>query len=79
MLATLTAVPLDLSTNPGDGMELCKCIVPSQDEGTLNSHQAASPLVRLLEGEKEWEAPDRVFCPIIRVETRQNVLSPASR
>ncbi|GFX35222.1 hypothetical protein TNCV_100291 [Trichonephila clavipes] len=26
--------------------------------GTLSSRQAASPLVRLMEGEERWEAPD---------------------
>ncbi|GFV61589.1 hypothetical protein TNCV_931941 [Trichonephila clavipes] len=25
--------------------------------GTLNSHRAASPLVRLVEGKERWEAP----------------------
>ncbi|GFV09862.1 uncharacterized protein TNCV_2599161 [Trichonephila clavipes] len=28
------------------------------DRGTLNSHRAASHLVRLVEGEERWEAPD---------------------
>ncbi|GFW28412.1 uncharacterized protein TNCV_4640771 [Trichonephila clavipes] len=39
-------------------MDVCKCIVPSQHGGTLNSHQATNPLVRLVEGEERWEAPD---------------------
>ncbi|GFW62298.1 uncharacterized protein TNCV_913101 [Trichonephila clavipes] len=39
-------------------MDLCKCIVPSRHEGTLNSRRAASPLERLAEGEEWWEAPD---------------------
>ncbi|GFY04996.1 uncharacterized protein TNCV_561281 [Trichonephila clavipes] len=30
--------------------------VPSRHMGPLNSRQAASPLVRLVEGEKRWEA-----------------------
>ncbi|GFW07477.1 uncharacterized protein TNCV_3916101 [Trichonephila clavipes] len=34
-----------------------KCIVPSRHGNTLNSHRAACPLVRLLEGGKKWEAP----------------------
>ncbi|GFX23606.1 uncharacterized protein TNCV_3770791 [Trichonephila clavipes] len=32
--------------------------VPSRHEGTLNSRRAASPFVRLVEGEKRSEAPD---------------------
>ncbi|GFU32155.1 uncharacterized protein TNCV_3833811 [Trichonephila clavipes] len=39
-------------------MEFCKCIVPSRYGGTLNSRRAASPLVRLVEGEEKREAPD---------------------
>ncbi|GFY19789.1 uncharacterized protein TNCV_4649591 [Trichonephila clavipes] len=44
-------------------MDVCKCIVPSRHGGTLNSRQAASPLVRFVKGEERWEAPDhpRVF------------------
>ncbi|GFX26721.1 uncharacterized protein TNCV_1838941 [Trichonephila clavipes] len=38
-------------------MDVCKCIVPSRHGGTLNSRRAASPLVRLAEGEGRWEAP----------------------
>ncbi|GFX10494.1 hypothetical protein TNCV_2583161 [Trichonephila clavipes] len=38
-------------------MNVCKCIVPSRHGGTLNIHQASSPLVRLVE-EERWEAPD---------------------
>ncbi|GFV97307.1 uncharacterized protein TNCV_2038171 [Trichonephila clavipes] len=56
--STLTAVPLDLGSNPGEDMGVCKCIVPSQHGGTLNSRRAGSPLVRLVEGEERWEAPD---------------------
>ncbi|GFW73104.1 uncharacterized protein TNCV_832231 [Trichonephila clavipes] len=54
----LTAVPLDLGSNPGEDMDVCKCIVPSRHGGTLNSRRAASPLVRWVEGEERWEAPD---------------------
>ncbi|GFY09154.1 uncharacterized protein TNCV_4663451 [Trichonephila clavipes] len=56
--AKLTAVPLGPGSNPGDDMNVCKCIVPSRHGGTLNSHRAASPLVRLVEEEERWEAPD---------------------
>ncbi|GFU76022.1 uncharacterized protein TNCV_1540001 [Trichonephila clavipes] len=45
-------------SNPGEDMDVCKCIVPSQHGGTLNSRRAASPLVRLVEGGERWEAPD---------------------
>ncbi|GFX85005.1 uncharacterized protein TNCV_4998341 [Trichonephila clavipes] len=57
-LATLTAVPLGLGSNPKEDMDVCKCIVPSRHGVTLNSCRAASPLVRLVEGEESWEAPD---------------------
>ncbi|GFX37641.1 uncharacterized protein TNCV_3201641 [Trichonephila clavipes] len=39
-------------------MDVCKCIVPSRHGGTLNSHRATSPLVRLVEREERWEDPD---------------------
>ncbi|GFX53864.1 cullin-4A [Trichonephila clavipes] len=57
-LATLTAVPLRLGSNPGEGMDVFKCILPSRHGDTLNSRRAASPLVRLVEEEERWEAPD---------------------
>ncbi|GFU98425.1 uncharacterized protein TNCV_3652561 [Trichonephila clavipes] len=57
-LVTLTAVPLGLGSNPVGDMNVCKCIVSSRHGGTLNSLRAASPLERLVEGEKKWEAPD---------------------
>ncbi|GFV80663.1 piggyBac transposable element-derived protein 4 [Trichonephila clavipes] len=56
-LATLTAVPLGLGSNPGEDTDVCKCIVPSRRGGSLNSCRAASPLVRLVEGEERWKAP----------------------
>ncbi|GFV31761.1 uncharacterized protein TNCV_2098201 [Trichonephila clavipes] len=39
-------------------MDVCKCIVPSQHEGTLNSRRSASSLGRLVEGKERWEIPD---------------------
>ncbi|GFW15903.1 reverse transcriptase [Trichonephila clavipes] len=57
-LATLTAVPLGLGLNPGEDMNVCKSTVPSPHVNTLNSRRAASPLVRLVEGEERWEAHD---------------------
>ncbi|GFV44927.1 transposable element Tcb2 transposase [Trichonephila clavipes] len=41
-----------------ESVDVYKCIVPFRHEGTLNSHRAASPLVRVVEGEEKWEAPD---------------------
>ncbi|GFX18776.1 hypothetical protein TNCV_3019331 [Trichonephila clavipes] len=38
-----------MGSNLGEDMDVCKCIVPLRYEGTLNSHSAASPLVRLVE------------------------------
>ncbi|GFW97460.1 uncharacterized protein TNCV_4991361 [Trichonephila clavipes] len=35
-------------------MDVCKCIVPLQQGGTLNSRRAVSPLGRLVEGEERW-------------------------
>ncbi|GFY09124.1 hypothetical protein TNCV_4663151 [Trichonephila clavipes] len=43
-------------------MDVCKCIVPLRYGGTLNSRQATSPLVRLVEGEERWEASDPPGC-----------------
>ncbi|GFU86548.1 uncharacterized protein TNCV_4479841 [Trichonephila clavipes] len=42
-LATLTAVPLGLGSNPGEDMDVCKRIVLSRHGGTLNSRRASSP------------------------------------
>ncbi|GFV12186.1 uncharacterized protein TNCV_1536831 [Trichonephila clavipes] len=47
-----------LGSNPGEDMDVCKCIVPVRHEGTLNSRRAANPLVRLVEGEERLEASD---------------------
>ncbi|GFU86492.1 hypothetical protein TNCV_423081 [Trichonephila clavipes] len=48
---------MGLGSNPRDRMDVCKCIAPSRYGGTLNSRRAASPLVRLVEGEEVLEAP----------------------
>ncbi|GFX49197.1 hypothetical protein TNCV_5041911 [Trichonephila clavipes] len=45
------ATETGLSSNPGEDADVCKCIVLLQHGGTLNSCQAASLLVRLVEGE----------------------------
>ncbi|GFV50435.1 uncharacterized protein TNCV_626781 [Trichonephila clavipes] len=52
------AVPLGLGSNPGEDMDICECIVPSLHWCTLNSRRAASSLVRLVEWEERWKAPD---------------------
>ncbi|GFV50774.1 hypothetical protein TNCV_2214351 [Trichonephila clavipes] len=43
----LTTRPLILDSNPGEDMDVCKCIVPSLYGGTLNIRQATSPHVLL--------------------------------
>ncbi|GFW56998.1 uncharacterized protein TNCV_3472811 [Trichonephila clavipes] len=57
-LATLTAEPWGLGSNPGEDMDGCKCIKPSLHRGNLNSRRAVSPLVKLVEGEERWEASE---------------------
>ncbi|GFT86828.1 uncharacterized protein TNCV_4164001 [Trichonephila clavipes] len=57
-LTTLTTVTFDLDSNPGEDIDVCKCIVPSRHGGTLNSRRAASPLSKLLAGDERWEAPN---------------------
>ncbi|GFV37365.1 cullin-4A [Trichonephila clavipes] len=48
---------LGLGSNPGEDMDVCKCIVPFRHWGTLNSRRAATSLVWLAKGEERWEAP----------------------
>ncbi|GFV18073.1 uncharacterized protein TNCV_168771 [Trichonephila clavipes] len=43
-------------------MDVCKCIVPSRLGVTLNSLRAASPVVKLVEGEESWEGSDHSQC-----------------
>ncbi|GFW80844.1 hypothetical protein TNCV_3779241 [Trichonephila clavipes] len=45
-----------MGSNPGEDMDVCKCIVPSRHSSTSNSRRAASPLVKLVEGEEWLEA-----------------------
>ncbi|GFW15269.1 hypothetical protein TNCV_174141 [Trichonephila clavipes] len=49
-LATLTAMPQGLSSNPGEDMDVCKCIGPLRHGGILNSRRAVSPFVWLVGG-----------------------------
>ncbi|GFX31972.1 hypothetical protein TNCV_3408861 [Trichonephila clavipes] len=65
-----------LGSNPGEGMDVCECILPLRHGGTLNSGQAASPHVRLVEGSGRPLTILRVFGLKIEVEPRQIVLSP---
>ncbi|GFU01127.1 uncharacterized protein TNCV_2834941 [Trichonephila clavipes] len=55
-------------------MDVCKCIVPLWHGSTLNSRRAASPLVRLVQEEEKWEAPDYLqgVLPQIWGETEPN-------
>ncbi|GFV37608.1 hypothetical protein TNCV_4982301 [Trichonephila clavipes] len=41
-----------LGSNLREDVDVCKCIVPAPHGGTLNGRRAASPLVRLVEGEE---------------------------
>ncbi|GFY27387.1 hypothetical protein TNCV_2070071 [Trichonephila clavipes] len=50
----LTAVPLGLGSN----MNVCKFIESLRLGDILNSRRATSPLMRSVEREKRWEAPD---------------------
>ncbi|GFW90378.1 hypothetical protein TNCV_3509261 [Trichonephila clavipes] len=42
-------------SNPGEGMDACKCIVRLRHGSSLNSRQDANPLVGLVEGKREHE------------------------
>ncbi|GFU72778.1 retrovirus-related Pol polyprotein from transposon TNT 1-94 [Trichonephila clavipes] len=49
-----------LGSNPGEGMNVCKCIVLSRHGGNFDSRRAESPLVMLVEGEERWKVPERL-------------------
>ncbi|GFW60181.1 uncharacterized protein TNCV_1842641 [Trichonephila clavipes] len=60
-------------------MDVCKCIVPLRHGGTLISHRAACLLVRLVEGEENWEislTTSRAFPLKIGMEPSKIILSP---
>ncbi|GFU06665.1 hypothetical protein TNCV_4352611 [Trichonephila clavipes] len=61
-LATLTAVPLGLGSNPGEDMDVCKCIVPLR-------HSAFADW--LVEGVERWEALDHPRCPPSKLGWKQ--------
>ncbi|GFV31742.1 uncharacterized protein TNCV_2442131 [Trichonephila clavipes] len=46
-------------SNPGVGMDVCKCNVPLWHWGTLNSLRVNTPLVRSVEGEERWDSYDQ--------------------
>ncbi|GFW02900.1 hypothetical protein TNCV_3732991 [Trichonephila clavipes] len=56
-LVTLTAVPYGLGWNPGEGMDVCKCIVSLQHWVTLNNRRTAGPFVRWVEGKERIRWP----------------------
>ncbi|GFX59683.1 bystin [Trichonephila clavipes] len=65
----LTALPLGLDLNLGEDMDVCKCIVHLQHEGTLNSHQAASREV----GGRGTETVDEKLTQKILSEARKQL------
>ncbi|GFT19195.1 transposable element Tcb2 transposase [Trichonephila clavipes] len=77
-LATLIAVSLSLGSNPGKGMDVRKSTLPSWYEGTENSCQAASPIVRLVEWMRDGRSltTPRVFSLKITLESSQIARSP---
>ncbi|GFW33298.1 hypothetical protein TNCV_2859751 [Trichonephila clavipes] len=64
----LTAVPWSLGSNPGEDMDICKCIVPLWHGVTPNSRQATSPFGMLREERLEASDPPSVFSLKIGVE-----------
>ncbi|GFT91253.1 hypothetical protein TNCV_4044781 [Trichonephila clavipes] len=48
----------DCGSNPEEGLDVCKCIVPSRHESTVNSRRSTGPLVMSVEEKESWEAPD---------------------
>ncbi|GFX28151.1 uncharacterized protein TNCV_424781 [Trichonephila clavipes] len=77
-IATLTALPSGLGSNPGEAMDVCKCAVPLRQGGILNSRRAANPLAWLVEGEESWEVPVNLqgFLPLNWGVTEQNRTVP---
>ncbi|GFX11229.1 uncharacterized protein TNCV_1893701 [Trichonephila clavipes] len=67
-----------LGSNPGEYMDVCKCIVPLRHGCTLNSRRAANPLVRLVEERWEVSDPSQGVLPLNWGGTEpQILLSPA--
>ncbi|GFU60183.1 uncharacterized protein TNCV_4248881 [Trichonephila clavipes] len=53
---------VDLGSNPGEDINVCKCIVPSWQGDAINILRVGSPLVMLVEGKERWETPDHPQC-----------------
>ncbi|GFV59588.1 hypothetical protein TNCV_4259811 [Trichonephila clavipes] len=65
----LTEVSKGLGSKTGEDMDVFKCIVPLRLGSTLNSHRAASPLVRLVEGTLSETTPIKTECTLFeRIE-----------
>ncbi|GFU51364.1 hypothetical protein TNCV_874181 [Trichonephila clavipes] len=54
----LTAEWLGMGSNPGEGMNIRKRIMPLRHGGALHSHRAAIPFVILVGEEERWKALD---------------------
>ncbi|GFW42451.1 hypothetical protein TNCV_240481 [Trichonephila clavipes] len=61
--------PSGKDSYPRESMDVCKCGMPSSSDGTLNSRLAACPLVRFVEGEEKWEAPNSPGVFSLKVES----------
>ncbi|GFU26513.1 hypothetical protein TNCV_2463561 [Trichonephila clavipes] len=66
--------PEGLGSNPGEGINVCKCILLSRHGVTQNSRRAASPHVRLVKGEEK--ASESLDYPRLILQTGQVVQSP---
>ncbi|GFV27256.1 hypothetical protein TNCV_3459511 [Trichonephila clavipes] len=60
-MVTSTGMGTGMGSNPGEDMDICKCIVPARHGGTLNSRRAASPLVRLVAGDERVKTCPRGY------------------
>ncbi|GFU15395.1 hypothetical protein TNCV_1045941 [Trichonephila clavipes] len=66
-----------MCSNLGKFTDICKCVVPLQHEGTLNSRRTASPLVRLVQGEARWEFLDpQGVLPLNWIGTEKKIILP---
>ncbi|GFX56058.1 hypothetical protein TNCV_1953781 [Trichonephila clavipes] len=67
-----------LGSNPGEDVDVCKCMVPLWHGVTLNSLRAAIPLVCLVEGVESWEAPDHHQVSSLKIGVESQIVpSPA--
>ncbi|GFW46333.1 hypothetical protein TNCV_1388351 [Trichonephila clavipes] len=64
----LSAVPKGLGSNPIEGVDVCKSIVLLWHGDSLNSLRAASALMKLVEGQERWEAPDYLQGVLLKIE-----------